>query len=121
MQAASKAGAAGFIRSDTRLHPLGRQGDRVLRQNLQRGVAVPASAANCAQDLDRFTASDHAKPQVSRCIIRCLGRAEDVAGLAVFLCSDMASLRTGQTCRLMADIALPAERLQLTNPAEIET
>jgi len=44
-----------------------------------------------------FEESEGAKRQVSRYVIRRFGRPTDVAGMAVFLCSDAAGFITGQT------------------------
>ena len=44
-----------------------------------------------------FLGSDRAKAHVSRYVIRRFGTPEDVAHMALFLCSDAASWITGQT------------------------
>lgn len=44
-----------------------------------------------------FLASDHTKAQLSRYVIRRYGKPDDVAHMALFLCSDAASWITGQT------------------------
>jgi len=50
-----------------------------------------------ADELANFMASDAAKAQLSRYVIRRYGTPEDVAGLTAFLCSNAASWITGQT------------------------
>ena len=45
----------------------------------------------------QFFASDHAKAMLSRYVIRRFGKPDDVAFMALFLCSDAAAWITGQT------------------------
>ena len=44
-----------------------------------------------------FLASDQAKARLSRYVIRRFGKPDDVAHMALFLCSNAASWITGQT------------------------
>ena len=46
---------------------------------------------------EKFLASEHAKAIVSKYVIRRLGKPDDVANMALFLCSDASSWITGQT------------------------
>lgn len=87
---AAKAGAAGFVRAIAR--EAGRFG--ITSNAISLSVLEPAldDAAK-----EKFLASDQAKAIVSRYMIRRLGKPEDVAGMALFLCSDAASWITGQT------------------------
>ncbi len=50
-----------------------------------------------AEQLAQFYANDRVKEQLSRYTIRRFGQPEDVATMALFLCSDAASWITGQT------------------------
>jgi NAD(P)-dependent dehydrogenase (short-subunit alcohol dehydrogenase family) len=75
-----------------------RQGGRPLQHHLQRHRAVSHPAADGGQAKEQaFLESKAAKRQVSRYVIRRFGRANDVAGAALFLCSDAAGFITGQT------------------------
>jgi 3-oxoacyl-[acyl-carrier protein] reductase len=49
------------------------------------------------EQMPEFMASDRTKAQLSRYIIRRFGTPEDVAQMALFLCSDAAAWITGQT------------------------
>ena len=49
-----------------------------------------------AQQREQLLASDQSKAQLSRYTIRRCGQPDDVAGMALFLCSDAASWITGQ-------------------------
>jgi 3-oxoacyl-[acyl-carrier protein] reductase len=88
--AAAKAGAAGFMRS------IAKEGGRY-------GITANCISLSSLQPpwdeakLQEFFNSDHAKKQLSRYTIRRYGRPDDVAAMAVFLCSDAASWITGQT------------------------
>jgi 3-oxoacyl-[acyl-carrier protein] reductase len=87
---AAKAGAAGFVRALAR--ELGRYAitsNAIALSSLEPPLDEAAKA--------KFLASDHAKAMVSRYVIRRFGLPEDVAHMAVFLCSDAASWITGQT------------------------
>lgn len=87
---AAKAGAAGFVRA-------------IAREAGRFGVtanAISLSALEPPLDADakeQFLASEQAKAILSRYVIRRFGRPEDVAIMALFLCSDGASWITGQT------------------------
>ncbi len=87
---AAKAGAAGFVRSLAR--ESGRFGITCNAISLS-SLEPPMSGEPLAQ----FLASDQAKAQLSRYTIRRYGKPEDVAAMALFLCSDAASWITGQT------------------------
>jgi len=88
--AASKAGAAGFVRS-------------IARETGRYGItcnAVSLSTLTPAMEPDRleaFMASEMSKAQLARYTIRRYGTPDDVAGMVLFLCSDAASWITGQT------------------------
>jgi NAD(P)-dependent dehydrogenase (short-subunit alcohol dehydrogenase family) len=87
---AAKAGAAGFVRAIAR--EAGRYG---ITSN-----AISLSALEPPLDdsgPSEFLTSDHAKAILSRYVIRRFGRPDDVAHMAVFLCSDGAGWITGQT------------------------
>lgn len=87
---AAKAGAAGFMRAIAR--EAGRFG---ITAN-----AISLSALEPLMDDDAkaaFMASEQAKTLVGRYVIRRLGKPDDVANMALFLCSDAASWITGQT------------------------
>jgi len=88
--AAAKAGAAGFIRSIAR--EAGRFGitsNAISLSTLEPAMEEPARS--------EFLASDRAKAHVARYVIRRFGQPDDVANMALFLCSDAASWITGQT------------------------
>ena len=88
--AAAKAGAAGLVRA------LAREGGRF-------GVTCNAISLAALEPVmppeqkEAFLASEQAKAMASRYVIRRLGRPDDVAKLALFLCSDAAEWITGQT------------------------
>jgi NAD(P)-dependent dehydrogenase (short-subunit alcohol dehydrogenase family) len=87
---AAKAGAAGFIRAIAR--EAGRFGitaNAISLSTLEPPMDEEAKA--------KFLASDQAKAQLSRYVVRRYGMPEDVAHMALFLCSDAASWITGQT------------------------
>jgi NAD(P)-dependent dehydrogenase (short-subunit alcohol dehydrogenase family) len=87
---AAKAGAAGFVRAIAR--EVGRFG---ITSN-----AISLSALEPPLDAEakaRFLASDQAQAILSRYAIRRLGRPDDVATMALFLCSNAANWITGQT------------------------
>jgi 3-oxoacyl-[acyl-carrier protein] reductase len=88
--AAAKAGAAGFVRALAR--EVGRYGitaNAISLGTLERPMDEAARAA--------YLASDRAKAQLSRYVIRRFGQPEDVAHMALFLCSEASSWITGQT------------------------
>jgi NAD(P)-dependent dehydrogenase (short-subunit alcohol dehydrogenase family) len=87
---AAKAAAAGFVRAIAR--EAGRFGitcNAVSLSTLEPQLDPEAKAT--------FMASEQAKAITSGYVIRRLGRPEDVAGIALFLCSQSASWITGQT------------------------
>ncbi len=87
---AAKAGAAGFVRA-------------LAKETGKYGITANAiSLSSVEPQLDEaakaeFLASDHAKAMVSRYVIRRFGKPDEIALMAVFLCSDAASWITGQT------------------------
>ncbi|MES2488807.1 MAG: SDR family NAD(P)-dependent oxidoreductase [Pseudomonadota bacterium] len=88
--AAAKAGAAGFMRSLAR--ETGRHGvtaNCISLSTLEPVLPEPERTA--------FLESEKAKAHVERYIIRRFGKPDDVASMALFLCSDAASWITGQT------------------------
>lgn len=88
--AAAKAGAAGFMRSIAR--EAGRSGitvNCISLSTLEPALAEPAKS--------RFLASEQAAALIGRYAIRRFGQPDDVAGMALFLCSDAAGWITGQT------------------------
>jgi 3-oxoacyl-[acyl-carrier protein] reductase len=87
---AAKAGAAGFVRSIAK--EAGRFGITCNAISLAT-LEPPMSEEQLAQ----FLASDQSKSQLSRYTIRRYGKPDDVAAMALFLCSDGASWITGQT------------------------
>lgn len=87
---AAKAGAAGFMRAIAR--EAGRFGITANSISLS-ALEPPLDPASKEQ----FLASDQAKAIVSRYVIRRFGTPEDVAIMALFLCSDAAGWITGQT------------------------
>lgn len=88
--AAAKAGAAGFVRA-------------IARETGRYGVTCNAISLSTLEpalgdaQMAEFMASDHAKAQLARYTIRRYGKPDDVAAMALFLCSDAASWITGQT------------------------
>jgi NAD(P)-dependent dehydrogenase (short-subunit alcohol dehydrogenase family) len=87
---AAKAGAAGFVRAIAR--ETGRYGITSNAISLST-LEPPMDEATMA----KFMASDRTKAQLSRYVIRRFGKPDDVANMALFLCSDAASWITGQT------------------------
>jgi 3-oxoacyl-[acyl-carrier protein] reductase len=87
---AAKAGAAGFVRS------IAKEGGRfgITCNAIALSTIMPPMAE---EDLAAFMATDQSKAQLSRYTIRRYGKAEDVAALTTFLCSEAASWITGQT------------------------
>ncbi|NGY04022.1 SDR family NAD(P)-dependent oxidoreductase [Solimonas terrae] len=88
--AAAKAGANGFVRSIAK--EVGRYGITSNAISLST-LEPPLSPEQLAEFLD----SDRARQHVGRYVIRRFGKPDDVAGMALFLCSDAASWITGQT------------------------
>ena len=88
--AAAKAGAAGFVRSIAK--EAGRYG--VTCNAISLSTLEPPMEE---EQLARFMQSDQSKAQLSRYVIRRYGKPDDVATMALFLCSDAASWITGQT------------------------
>lgn len=87
---ASKAGAAGFVRSIAK--EVGRYGITCNAVSLST-LAPPLEG----EAMDAFLARDQVKAQLSRYTIRRFGTPDDVAAMALFLCSDAAGWITGQT------------------------
>ena len=88
--AAAKAGANGFVKSIAK--EVGRYG--ITCNAVSLSSLMPDMPA---EKLEEVMATDRAKAQLSRYIIRRYGKSEDVAALVTFLCSDAASWITGQT------------------------
>lgn len=87
---AAKAGAAGFIRSIAK---------EAGRFNITCN-AISLSSLEPAMDPEQMTAflaTERTKAQLSHYAIRRYGTPDDVAAMALFLCSDAASWITGQT------------------------
>lgn len=88
--AAAKAGAAGFMRSLAR--EAGRYGitaNCISLSTLEPVMPEPERSA--------FLESEQAKAHVARYVIRRFGQPDDVASMALFLCSGAAGWITGQT------------------------
>lgn len=96
---AAKAGAAGFVRSIAK--ETGRYG--ITCNAISLSALMPPMLED---ELAKFMESDTAKAQMSRYVIRRYGKAEDVAALTAFLCSDAASWITGQTYPLNGGYSL---------------
>lgn len=88
--AAAKAGAAGFVRAIAK--ETGRYAITCNAISLSALEPTIDEAEKAA-----FLRSDHAKALTSRYAIRRLGKPDDVAAMALFLCSDGAEWITGQT------------------------
>jgi 3-oxoacyl-[acyl-carrier protein] reductase len=88
---AAKAGAAGFMRSIAK--ELGRYG--VTANSISLSALQPPWEDQ--EKLAAYLESEPAKKQVSRYIVRRFGRPDDVAAMALFLCSDASSWISGQT------------------------
>lgn len=88
---AAKAGAAGFMRSIAK--ELGRY--NVTANSISLSALQPPWEDQ--EKLAAYLESDQAKKQVSRYIVRRFGRPDDVAAMALFLCSDASSWISGQT------------------------
>jgi len=87
---ASKAAAAGFMRAIAR--ETGRYGITCNSISLST-LAPPLEAVQ----LEAFMASERVKSQLSRYTIRRFGEPDDVAMMALFLCSGASAWITGQT------------------------
>ena len=87
---AAKAAAAGFVRAIAR--EAGRYGITSNAISLST-LAPPFDEEAMAE----FLANERTKAQLSRYVLRRFGKPEDVAGMALFLCSDAAAWITGQT------------------------
>jgi NAD(P)-dependent dehydrogenase (short-subunit alcohol dehydrogenase family) len=88
--AAAKAGAAGFVRSLAK--EAGRFG--ITCNAISLSTLEPPMSP---EQLEQFVATDRSKAQLSHYTIRRYGKPDDVAGMAVFLCSNASSWITGQT------------------------
>ena len=87
---AAKAGAAGFVRAIAR--ETGRFGitsNAISLSSLEPQLDEPARSD--------FLASERARAQVARYVIRRFGTPDDVANMVLFLCSGAAAWITGQT------------------------
>lgn len=87
---AAKAGAAGFMRALAR--ETGRYG--ITANSISLSTLEPPLGED---DMARFMADERTKAQLSRYTIRRFGQPEDVANMALFLCSGAAAWITGQT------------------------
>ena len=88
--AASKAGAAGFMRSLAK--ETGRYG--ITCNAISLSTLEPPMPLEQLQD---WLTSDGARAQLAHYTIRRFGKPDDVAAMALFLCSEAASWITGQT------------------------
>lgn len=88
--AAAKAGAAGFMRSIAK---------EAGRHNITANCISLSTLEPALEEPQKseFLDSDRAKAHVARYVIRRFGQPEDVANMALFLCSDSAAWITGQT------------------------
>lgn len=87
---AAKAGAAGFVRSIAK--EAGRFG--ITCNAISLSTLEPAMPP---EELEAFVASERSKAQLAHYTVRRFGKPDDVAGMALFLCSEAASWITGQT------------------------
>jgi 3-oxoacyl-[acyl-carrier protein] reductase len=87
---AAKAGAAGFVRAIAK--ETGRFGVTANAISLST-LEPPMSEA----DLAAFLANERTKARLTRYVIRRFGKPDDVAHMALFLCSNAAAWITGQT------------------------
>lgn len=87
---AAKAGANGFVRALAR--ETGRHG--ITCNAISLSTLEPAMEP---EQLEQFYAHERVKKQMASYVLRRFGKPEDVAAMALFLCSDAASWITGQT------------------------
>jgi 3-oxoacyl-[acyl-carrier protein] reductase len=87
---AAKAGAAGFMRAVAR--EVGRYG--ITANSISLSTLEPPFDE---QALAEFLASERTRAQLSRYALRRFGKPDDVAHMALFLCSEAAAWITGQT------------------------
>jgi NAD(P)-dependent dehydrogenase (short-subunit alcohol dehydrogenase family) len=87
---AAKAGAAGLVRALAK--EAGRYG--ITSNAISLSTIVPPMDE---EQMAKFMASEQTKARLSRYTIRRYGTPGDVAGMALFLCSDAANWITGQT------------------------
>lgn len=87
---AAKGGANAFVRAIAR--ELGRYG--ITSNAISLSTLEPPMPPEA---LETFLASEQAKAQLSRYTIRRYGKPDEVAAMALFLCSDAAAWITGQT------------------------
>ncbi len=87
---AAKAGAAGFVRAIAK--ETGRFG--ITSNAISLSTLEPALDETARA---QFLAGEQTKARLSRYVIRRFGRPDDVAYMALFLCSNAASWITGQT------------------------
>lgn len=87
---AAKAGAAGFMRA-------------IAREAGRYGITANAISLSTLEppldkeDLEKFLTDERTRVQLSRYALRRFGKPDDVAHMALFLCSDAAAWITGQT------------------------
>jgi len=88
--AAAKAAAGGFVRSIAK---------EVGRYNITCNAISLSSLAPPMDDeqLAQYMQTDRVKAQMAHYVIRRYGKPDDVAAMALFLCSDASSWITGQT------------------------
>ncbi len=88
--AAAKAAAAGFVRS-------------LAKETGRFGITCNAISLSTLEppmepeELEQFLATERTKAQLALYTIRRFGKPDDVAAMALFLCSDASSWITGQT------------------------
>lgn len=87
---AAKAGAAGFVRSIAK--EAGRFG--ITSNAISLSSLEPQMSP---EQFEQFLTSDHVKAQLTLYTIRRYGKPDDVAAMALFLCSEAAAWITGQT------------------------
>ncbi len=87
---AAKAGAAGLMRSIAK--ETGRYG--ITANNISLSTLEPPMSE---EEKAAFMANERVKAQLSRYALRRFGKPDEVAAMALFLCSDAAAWITGQT------------------------